>query len=225
MKPIDRIASAALLCFGLFAAADLARAQTPLEQLVPEKCNKFHIDHKASQPLEQVPMPPTHCAPRVGSKGFLIPDPICTPGAINPTVTAEVLRDPDFTTKCIRNEATSEEEKHKTYGFYHLKPPAHNVGATQTCELDHLISLELGGADTLDNIWPQCGPSGVVLHERYFKQKDLVEDHLGQLVKEGKMDLAEAQRRIAGDWTELIDVAKTTCSKRACKEIDPPKGQ
>jgi hypothetical protein len=37
--------------------------------------------------------------------------------------------------------------------------------------------------------------------------------------------LAEAQRRIAGDWTELIDVAKTTCSKRACKDIDPPKGQ
>src|ERR1700682_5439934 len=135
MKPVDRIASAALLCLGLFASGGLAWAQTPLEQLLPEKCNKFAIDHKASKPLEQVATPPTHCAPRAGSKGFLIPDPTCTPGAINPTVTAAMLQDPDFTTKCIRNAATSEEEKHKTYEFYHLPRPPHNTGATQTCEL------------------------------------------------------------------------------------------
>jgi len=52
--------------------------------------------------------------------------------------------------------------------------------------LDHLISLELGGADTLDNIWPQCGPSGVALPQRFFKEKDTVENFLAMQVREAE---------------------------------------
>ena len=65
----------------------------------------------------------------------------------------------------------------------------------QVCELDHLVPLELGGADTLDNIWPQCGPNGVGLHERYFKLKDMVENYLtAPMVKAGRMDLDKTRR-------------------------------
>jgi hypothetical protein len=71
-----------------------------------------------------------------------------------------------------------------------------------------LISLELGGADTLENIWPQCGPKGVVLRNRYFKQKDIVENYLAREVKAGRMDLSEAQRGIAQDWTQYLDAAR-----------------
>jgi hypothetical protein len=63
----------------------------------------------------------------------------------------------------------------------------------------------------LDNIWPQRGPSAVELKERFFKQKDMVEDHLGELVKLGKIDLTEAQKRIATDWTQFLEEAKQTC--------------
>jgi hypothetical protein len=87
----------------------------------------------------------------------------------------------------------------------------------QTCELDHLISLELGGADTLDNIWPQCGPPGRVLRERFFKQKDIVENYLAKQVRDGVMDLNQAQQGIATDWTQYIDDARKACPGGKCK--------
>ena len=63
----------------------------------PANCGKFDLDGKASSPLQIVDLPPTgNWVPQMRN-GFPIPDPACTPGAINPTLTAEVLRDPDFT--------------------------------------------------------------------------------------------------------------------------------
>jgi hypothetical protein len=171
-------------------------------------CQKFHIDATAASALQQVVLPPPQgCAVRM-SNGFPIPDPNCTPGAINPTLKVKVLRDPSFRTSCVRSHATSEDEKFKTYNWYHIRHPKNNKGSTQTCELDHLISLELGGADTLENIWPQCGPPSVKLRVRYFKQKDIVENFLAAQVKAGKMDLAEVQKGIAEDWTQYLDTAK-----------------
>lgn len=162
-------------------------------------CSKFNIDVNAATPLQTVTLPPAQaCATRT-SNGFPIPDPNCTPGAINPTLTAAILRDPTFTTKCVRDNATSASQKAGTYAWYHIPHPKNNTGPSQTCELDHLISLELGGADTLENIWPQCGPPGVALRARYFKQKDIVENFLARQVKGGKMDLADVQKGIAED--------------------------
>jgi hypothetical protein len=39
-----------------------------------------------------------------------------------------------------------------TYALYSIPRPPENVGANQKCELDHWVSLELGGADDLSNI-------------------------------------------------------------------------
>lgn len=140
--------------------------------------------------------------------GYPIPDPACTPGAYNSTLTLAVMKDRRFRTGCVRNQATSEEEKGVTYHWYRITKPAHNIGAAQTCELDHFISLELGGADTLDNIWPQCGPGGARGIKRYFKQKDTVENYLASQVRAGKMPLRDAQQGIARDWTQYLDAAK-----------------
>jgi hypothetical protein len=142
------------------------------------------------------------------SNGFLLPDPGCTPGAENPTVTLDILRSPAFRTGCIRNCVTTDSQKQVTYGWYGIPSPTNNTGDNQTCELDHLVPLELGGADTLDNIWPQCGPAGVSLKDRYFKQKDLVENYLTRQVKSGAMDLEEARHQIATDWTPFLAAAK-----------------
>ena len=81
-----------------------------------------------------------------------------------------------------------------------------------------LISLELGGADSLENIWPQCGPDGVTLTERYFKQKDMVENYLAAQVKAGKMDLAEVQQGIATDWTQYLEQAKAANKAKKAKK-------
>jgi hypothetical protein len=147
------------------------------------------------------------CATRM-SNGFAIPDPACTPGAINPTVTLDVLKEREFKTGCERNKASSAVKKNSTYAVYNIAHPENNKGADQVCELDHLVSLELGGADTLDNIWPQCGPDGVALRERFFKIKDSVENYLAAQVRSGAIDLSEAQHGIARDWTQYIDAAQ-----------------
>jgi hypothetical protein len=148
---------------------------------------------------------------------FPVPDPTCTPGAFNPTVTLAVLQNSLFRTGCIRNCVSSESQKAATYDSYGIAHPTHNQGKTQTCELDHLVPLELGGADTLDNIWPQCGPAGVSLPQRFFKQKDLVENYLAVEVKNGSMDLSEARIQIARDWTQYLDAARAKCATVGCR--------
>jgi hypothetical protein len=185
-------------------------------QTTPKNCPKFTIDQKGSTPIHPAASPlPKVCHPKEHN-GFQLPDPDCTPGAINPTLPEAVLKDGAFRTSCVRNDATTEKEKESTYKSYKIKKPAHNIHDTQVCELDHLVPLYLGGADTLDNIWPQCGPSGAQLDERFFKQKDNVEMMLGLKVRHGEMSLAEAQRKIAEDWTQFLTDAASFCDTGPC---------
>jgi hypothetical protein len=144
--------------------------------------------------------------------GYPAPDPRCTPGGINPSITAEVLRDSGFRTRSVRNCLTSEAEKHVTYGWYGIHKPRSNSGENQVCELDHLVPLELGGADGLGNIWPECGPDSTVLQKRYFKLKDRVENYLADEVKAGRIPLGAAQKGIASDWTQFLPAANRYCT-------------
>lgn len=169
------------------------------------------IDVRGDQPFQQVSENQDHRCTVQLKNGFTFPDPACTPGAINPTVTIDVLLDPRFHTGCLRDRATSAGDKDQTYDAYSIMKPAHDQGADMTCEKDHFVPLELGGADTLDNIWPQCGPDGVTLSRRYFKQKDMVESYLAAMVKAGKGGLAAAQRLIVSDWSQFLGRARQVC--------------
>ena len=218
MQRVMRVTIGAVLCFALSNYWGPANSQQPIapELLRPPICDQFNVDGRASVPLRTVSLPPQQtCTTQINS-GFPVPDPNCTPGAINPTLTIEVLRDRSFTTRCIRDAATQEVEKATTYEWYNMPHPSNNSGEGQICELDHLISLELGGADTLDNIWPQCGPSGVALPQRFFKEKDTVENFLAMQVREGRMDLSEAQKGIATDWTQFLNQARRACPEGRC---------
>jgi hypothetical protein len=174
------------------------------------------IDCTGFNPKGDKPMqawsPPTAeaCTPKsttVEGVAYPVPDPDCTPGAVNPTLKLSVLKRPTFRTACERNKATSANEKNGTYDWYGVGHPADNTGLTQTCELDHLISIEIGGADTLDNIWPECGPAGVKLDARFFKQKDEVENYLAAQVRAGAMKLSDVQSGIARNWTQYLKAA------------------
>jgi hypothetical protein len=218
MKRVMRITAGAVLCLALtdyWCAANSQQSIAP-EAIRPEICDEFDVDGRASAPLRDVTLPPLQGCTTLTRNGFPIPDPSCTPGAVNPTLTIQVLRDRSFTTRCVRDAATKPGEKAQTYDWYRLVHPSNNSGESQTCELDHLISLELGGADTLDNIWPQCGPSGVALSQRDFKQKDTVENFLAMQVREGRMDLSQAQKAIATDWTQFLDEARQACPDGRC---------
>jgi hypothetical protein len=63
------------------------------------------------------------------------------------------------------------------------------------CEVDHLISLELGGSNDIKNLWPEP-----YLPRPGARQKDVLENWLHKQVCSGKMPLSDAQRMIATDW-------------------------
>jgi hypothetical protein len=172
-------------------------------------CHGYGLVANASTPLGPVTAPPPGklCEVTI-HHGYPVPDAGCTPGAINPSLTLAVLRDARFRTACVRDKTSTPTEKEKTYFAYAASKPHPNAGLAQVCELDHLISLELGGSDGVDNIWPQCGPASVLHDERYFHRKDIVENYLADQVEKGVIDLATAQRGIAADWTQYLPAAE-----------------
>jgi hypothetical protein len=194
----------------LFSAVCFAQTGTTRPAGCPAE-----IDVNGDKPLTTVTLPPSKKCKTRKKNDFLLPDPNCTPGAINETLTLDVMTNKGFGTDCVRNQATSADKKLDTYTWYKARKPVTNTGKNQVCELDHLVSLELGGADTLDNIWPQCGPKKAILNSRYFKRKDAVENFLAGEVRNGKISLAEAQKRIAEDWTQFLDDAEA-CPKGDC---------
>jgi hypothetical protein len=135
-----------------------------------------------------------------------LPDPACTPGAIDPAVTQEnihqticvpgyskTVRPPVGVTNLMKRRVMQE------YGF---------AGEDlRLYEGDHLVSIELGGCpgpnrgcDFHANYWPGKwqGPDGA-------RDKDRIENALHRLACSGKLPLAEAQRRIAADWRHSLE--------------------
>jgi hypothetical protein len=59
-------------------------------------------------------------------------------------------------------------------------------------EYDHLIPLELGGANSASNLWPEQG--------KIPNPKDAIENALHEAVCSGRVSLTTAQHDIAHDW-------------------------
>jgi hypothetical protein len=62
-------------------------------------------------------------------------------------------------------------------------------------EIDHLISLELGGSNDPKNLWPQPYQP-----KPGAREKDRLENWLHKQVCDGTISLADAQQEIANDW-------------------------
>jgi hypothetical protein len=65
-------------------------------------------------------------------------------------------------------------------------------------EVDHLISLELGGSNDIANLWPEPADPRPGFHE-----KDRVENYLHDQICGGALSLQDAQTRIATNWFEI----------------------
>ncbi|MGH2509762.1 MAG: hypothetical protein ACRDHZ_20470, partial [Ktedonobacteraceae bacterium] len=63
------------------------------------------------------------------------------------------------------------------------------------CEIDHLISRELGGTDAVENLWPQPYTQHPGAHE-----KDWLENELHKEVCSGRIRLETAQKEIRQNW-------------------------
>jgi hypothetical protein len=108
-----------------------------------------------------------------------------TPGDVLPVTTADICT-PGYTRK-VRNVPAA--VKRRVFASYGVTP---KPGAY---EVDHLISLELGGSNSIRNLWPQpyTGPWNA-------HQKDALENRLHKLVCSGSLPLEQAQHDIASDW-------------------------
>ena len=115
-----------------------------------------------------------------------MPNADLTPGAVFPASAAEICVK-GYSSK-VRNVSTK--TKNQAYASYGIA--SHSTGAY---EVDHLISLELGGSNDIANLWPEPGEPRPGFHE-----KDQLENKLHDLVCRGEVDLATAQQEIATDW-------------------------
>jgi hypothetical protein len=132
----------------------------------------------------------TLTGPCHASGGGQLPDPHCTPGGIDPAVTQANIHSTICTsgyTSTIRPpEAQTEAFK------FNEAYPAYGIASGTATELDHLVSLELGGNNSAANLWPEVPPSP--------NPKDSVENALNAAVCAGRVSLASAQQAIAQDW-------------------------
>lgn len=116
------------------------------------------------------------------------------PGALNPGVTQANIKQ----TVCVPGWTKT------------VRPPVSVTGKIKRAllakesdknaanyELDHLISLQLGGAPAdIANLWlePYAGPCGA-------RHKDVIETALKREVCAGRLTLEQAQQAIRTDWT------------------------
>ena len=131
-----------------------------------------------------------------------MPDLAVTKGAVRLTSKTTVCsikwgKDERHVTQKMKDEAYAEYGTAAGQGVCAFKTHTGENGkpVTEGCEVDHLISREIGGADTLDNLWPQPYTQHPGAHE-----KDWLENELHKEVCKGKITLKDAQNEIKADW-------------------------
>jgi len=111
----------------------------------------------------------------------LVPNPKLTPGQV-------AKREKDQRGVTIAMEQ-------KVFARYHLP-----WSRRAEFKIDHLIPVELGGADTIDNLWPQsvrAKPYGA-------DRKELLTEVLLQRIAKGQITLTQAQEQISRDWIDAF---------------------
>jgi hypothetical protein len=134
-------------------------------------------------------------APRTRTAGCRLganPDRRCSPGAYYSGLTTDVICSAGFHTGDIRN--VPESEKFAVEREYGLAPAHYG----RTLEIDHIVSLELGGSNDIANLYPEKADAQPGYHV-----KDRLENALHRLVCSGQMSLRAAQHGIAANWQAL----------------------
>ncbi len=137
-----------------------------------------------------------HIGQRTKTSGCVVhgalQDSACTPGAIFSTATVQQICKSGYSSS-VRNVPTS--EKDQVYAEYSITH--HSAGQY---EVDHLISLEIGGSNDIANLWPEAASPTPGFH-----QKDQVENYLHTQVCTGAMSLKDAQNEIATNWLTVYN--------------------
>jgi hypothetical protein len=162
-----------------------------------------HVSKETTAPRPTVTQPPTAVAvgktvllaPRTRTsncKPGPTPDRRCSPGAYYTGLTKAVLCSATFRTGTVRDVPDS--EKNAVEIEYGMTPKSYG----RTIEIDHIVSLELGGSNDPANLFPEPGSGAANYHV-----KDKLENKLHDLVCAGAMTFRAAQHQIAANWEAL----------------------
>ena len=118
-----------------------------------------------------------------------LPNAKLTPGDVLTTNVARICT--SGYSKTVRDVPESlKNAVYREYGIQHHAPYSY--------EVDHLVSLELGGSNSIRNLWPESYTSEPL----NAHVKDRLENKLHELVCNGDLDLATAQHAEAADWVQ-----------------------
>lgn len=157
-----------------------SRPLTPVSASSPRSYNRTpaNPDYSRSGPHE-TPL-------SSGNPSPVVPQAQLTPGATFPVTAADVCV--RGYSKTVRNVPMAlKDQVYEEYGIHHR-----NAGEY---EIDHLISLELGGSNSIKNLWPESYITPINAHT-----KDALENRLHKLVCSGQLTLPQAQEAISKDW-------------------------
>ncbi|GHF65420.1 hypothetical protein GCM10017781_46380 [Deinococcus metalli] len=117
----------------------------------------------------------------------LLPDPALTPGDAL-TSDPAVICTPGYT-HTVRNVPQALKEPiYRAYGITSREKGEY--------EIDHLISLELGGSNSARNLWPESFKTQPL----NAHVKDTLENTLHDLACSGRLTFVQAQQAIAQNW-------------------------
>lgn len=121
----------------------------------------------------------------------ILPDPAITPGVANPNVTAATIKaticHPGWTSTVRPPVSWTNDLKAKTL------PARHKMGEY---ELDHLLSIEDGGAPKdANNLW-------MMIYADHYgaRVKDVLETKVSRMVCKGTLTLAQARSALVPNW-------------------------
>ncbi len=125
-----------------------------------------------------------------------LPDPACTPGQVRPDLTVAQICKTKWGKDARAVTAAMKRRVFEAYGLSGNKDPYCRPAG---CEIDHLLSRELGGADDERNLWP----------ERYAgtwnaRAKDRLENRLHKELCTGGISLKDARGALTGDWRKAF---------------------
>jgi hypothetical protein len=140
--------------------------------------------------------------------GAPLNDVALTPGSIF-HVTLAAICTSGYSSR-VRDVPESEKARvYASYGITHRAPGQY--------EIDHLISLELGGSNAVSNLWPEPND-----HPRgYLNSKDILENRLHDMVCSGQLSLSVAQARIASNWVALYHQVFATWPASTPRTVTP----
>ena len=170
-------------------AAEVSAADTTAITFdgLPYRCQPAAAAAAPASPAEPATTPASPAKGGACRARGSLPDRGCTPGATFPDAKRAQICVPGYSSR-VRN--VPEAVKRAVYAMYGI--------VTRTrgqYEVDHLVSLELGGSNQIANLWPEAAQAVAG-----FRQKDKLENALHREVCAGRLSLALAQRQIATNW-------------------------